>query len=71
MARKPRTTITIDEKISEAKEKVIKCKEKYDKAVSVLDALLSKRDELRRKELLEAINKSDHTYEEILCFIRG
>ena len=26
MARKPRTTINIDEKISEAKEKVIKCK---------------------------------------------
>ncbi len=32
---------------------------------------MERREELWRKELMEAVRKSDHTFEEILCFIRG
>ena len=32
---------------------------------------MERREEIRRRELMEAVRKSDHTYEEILCFIRG
>ena len=46
-------------------------KARYEKAVKALEALMEKREELRRRELMEAVRKSDHTYEEILCFIRG
>lgn len=34
-------------------------------------ALMKRREKIRRRELMEAVKKSDHTYEEILCFIRG
>ena len=69
--RKRRHSISIDDKISEAQEKLVRTKGRYEKAVETLKALMAKREEFRRKELLEAVMKSEHTYEEILCFIRG
>ena len=44
---------------------------RYEKAVKTLEALMEKREEFRRRELMEAVRKSDHPCEEILCFIRG
>ena len=46
-------------------------KARCERAVKALEALMERRDEIRRRELMEAVRKSDHTYEEILCFIRG
>ncbi len=63
--------LTLDSKIMAAQDKVVKAKARYEKAVRTLEALMEKREELRRKELMEAVRKNDHTYEEILCFIRG
>ena len=70
-AKKTRRSVTLDGKITAAQEKVVRAKARYEKAVKALEALMEKREELRRRELMEAVRKSDHTYEEILCFIRG
>ena len=48
-----------------------KAKARYDKAVETLKALLDKRDEMRKVELMNAIADSDRTYEEILRFIKS
>ena len=67
-AKKARRSITLDSKITKAQEKVVRAKARCERAVK---ALMERRDEIRRRELMEAVRKSDHTYEEILCFIRG
>ena len=69
--KKARRSVTLDSKITPAQEKVVRAKARYEKAVKALEALMEKREESRRRELMEAVRKSDHTYEEILCFIRG
>ena len=69
--RKTRRPVTLDNKITAAQEKVVRAKARYEKAVKALEALMERREEQRRRELMEAVRKSDHTYEEILCFIRG
>ena len=70
-SKKARRSITLDSKIVAAQDKVVRAKARYEKAVKTLEALMEKREEIRRWELMEAVRKSDHTYEEILCFIRG
>ena len=50
---------------------MVRAKAKYENAVRALEALVERREEIRRRELMEAVKKSDHTYEEILCFTRG
>ena len=66
-----RTRITIEEKIEKQKAVVSKAKDKYDAALNELEKLMSRRDELRRKELMEAFMKSDRTYDEIMEFLTG
>ena len=70
-SKKARRSITLDSKIVAAQDKVVRAKARYENAVKTLEALMEKREEIRRRELMEAVKKSDHTYEEILCFIRG
>ncbi|MCQ2396534.1 MAG: hypothetical protein MJ106_02420 [Lentisphaeria bacterium] len=73
MARTKRTrrTVSMDDKITAMQAKVVRAKKRYDAAVKALEALMEKREESRRRELMDAVRRSDHTYEEILCFIRG
>ena len=66
MARK---RITIDEKIELQKAAVSKAKDKYDKELEELNKLMQKREELRRKELMDAFIKSSKTYDEIMEFL--
>ena len=70
-AKKARRSATLDSRITAAQEKVVRAKERYENAVKALEALMERREEIRRRELMEAVRKSDHSYEEILCFIRG
>ena len=70
-ARKARRSVKLDSKITAAQEKVVRAKARYEKAVKTLEVLIERREEIGRRELMEAVRKSDHTYEEILCFIRG
>ncbi len=70
MAR-TRRKISIDEKIEHQKAVVFKLKDEYDKAVSELNDLNKRRDELRKKELLNAISSSKRSYEEIMEFLQS
>lgn len=71
MARPRKNNISIDEEIVKQEEQVAKSKEKYDADVKKLKELYAKRDEIKRKELLEAVEKSSKTYEEIMAFLTG
>ena len=63
--------IDIEEKINQQKQVVAKEKERYDAALAELEKLMKKRDEQRNKELLEAISKSEKSYEEIMGLLSG
>ena len=69
--KRTRRSVSIDEKIQSAREVIARTKARYDKEVSFLKFLLDKRNEIRKNELMKAIEKSDRTYEEILRFIRS
>ncbi|MBM7563055.1 hypothetical protein [Fusibacter tunisiensis] len=61
---------TLDQKIEKAQSDVVKTKKRYDLAVSTLKDLMDKRDALKRDELINAIMKSEKSYEQILQFIQ-
>ena len=71
MARPRKNNITIDEEILKQEEQVAKSKAKYDAEVKKLKDLQSRRDEIKKKELLEAIEKSGKDYDEIMKFLQG
>ena len=66
-----RRSISIDEKIEQQKKAVFQLKDRYDAALAELDRLQQKRNELRNKELLKAIESSDRTYDEIIAFLKN
>lgn len=45
-------------------------KAKYDADVKRLKDLYAKRDEMKKKELLEAVEQSSKTYDEIMLFLK-
>lgn len=61
---------TLEQKIEKAQSDVVKTKKRYDLAVSTLKDLMDKRDALKRDELINAIMKSEKSYEQILQFIQ-
>ena len=71
MARPRKNNITIDEEIIKQEEQVSKSKVKHDADVKKLKDLYAKKDEMKKKELLAAVEKSSKTYEEILRFLQG
>ena len=66
-----RRSISIDERIEQQKKVVFQLKDRYDAALAELDRLQQKRNELRNKELLKAIESSDRTYDEIIAFLKN
>ncbi len=65
MAR-PRKVVSIDEKIAKAQEDVAKYKEKYSAAVAEMKDLLAQKEAEKREKLLDAIEASEWSYDEIL-----
>ena len=63
--KRARHTVSTEARINAAQEKVVRQKARYDNAVAKLEELLKQRERLRQKELMAAIDKSDHTFEEI------
>jgi len=61
----------IEEQIIKQEEAVVKEKTKYDTEVAKLKDLYAKKDEIKKKELLKAVENSDKTYEEIIAFLNG
>lgn len=68
---RPRKAISIDDKIDDQKQVVSRAKAKYESALAELNELMKKREEIRNKQLLEAIANSERSFEEILEFING
>lgn len=71
MARPRKNNLSIDEEIIKQEEQVAKSKAKYDADVKKLKDLYAKKDEIKKKELLAAVEKSGRTYEEIMSFLQG
>ena len=69
--KKARRSVTLDSRITAAQGKVVGMKARYVKAVKTQEELTEGREEIHRRELMEVVRKSDHNYEEILCFTRG
>ena len=61
----------INQQIELAQEEVIRAKQKYDAATGRLKNLLDKKKELQSAELMAAVMKSKHSYEEILRYINS
>lgn len=59
----------INSQIEAAQEDVIKTKQKYDAATDHLKELLDKKKKIQAEELMAAIMKSKHSYEDILRYI--
>lgn len=70
MAR-PRKIVAIDDKISKAQEDVAKYKEKYSAAVAELKDLLAQKEAEKREKLLDAIEASDWSYDEIMEVLKN
>ena len=63
-----RRKLSIDDKIEQQKLVVSKTKDRYEAELEQLNQLMKKRDELRNKELLQAIEQSKRSFEEIMDF---
>lgn len=61
--------MSIDEEIIKQEEQVSKSKAKYDADVKKLKDLYAKRDEMKKKVLIEAVEKSSKTYDKIMAFL--
>ncbi|WP_296840215.1 hypothetical protein [Butyrivibrio sp.] len=48
-----------------------KAKLKYEAEKEALADLIRLRNEMRKEELMAAVIKSEHSYEEIMAFIKG
>ena len=70
MAR-PRKVVAIDDKIAKAQEDVAKYKEKYSAAVAELKDLLAQKEAEKREKLLDAIEASDWSYDEIMEVLKN
>lgn len=69
--RKKVSTESLDMKIEQQKEVLEKAKARYETEKEALAELVKLRNEMRKEELMEAVIKSEHSYEEILAFIKG
>ena len=73
MARGKRkmTAKVIEKKIDEQKAVLEKAKIKYEAEKETLAGLIKLRNEMQKEELMEAVLKSEHSYAEIMAFIKG
>ena len=69
--RRKVNTDTLDTKIEQQKAVLEMAKAKYEAEKETLADLIKLRNEMRKEELMEAVIKSDHSYAEIMAFIKG
>ena len=60
----------MDAKIEQQKAALEKAKAKYEAEEDELTHLIKLRNEMRKEELMDAVLKSDHSYAEIMAFIK-
>lgn len=68
MARRP-STKAIDTRLKKAQEKAKKLKKEYDDTLAVMKELLDEKRKIQAEILLQAINKSGKSFEEVLKII--
>jgi hypothetical protein len=66
---RPKKQIAIEELIQKQVETVEKAKEKYDTDSAKLEELYAQRDESQKEHLLNAVEKSSKSYDEIIAFL--
>ena len=64
-----RRKLSIDDKIEQQKLVVSKAQDRYEAELEELNQLMKKRDELRNKEMLQTIEQSKRSFEEIIDFL--
>ncbi len=69
--RRKVNTDTLEAKIEQQKAALEKAKAKYETEKETLAELIKLRNEMRKEELMDAVIKSDHSYAEIMAFIKG
>ena len=69
MAGRPKKNMSIKDEIAKQEEAVAKSKAKYDADVKKLKDLYAKQDEIKKKELFTAFEKSGKAYDEIMRFL--
>ena len=69
--RRKVNTDTLDAKIEQQKAALEKAKAKYEAEKETLADLIKLRNEMRKEELMDAVIKSNHSYAEIMAFIKG
>lgn len=69
MARKPGIK-SLDEKILKIEQKIVKLQTRLEEVTSELDSLLQKKRELQTRTILEAIEKSGKSMDEVLRLIK-
>lgn len=65
------STETLDQKIELQKAVLEKAKAKYEAEKDALAELMKLRNEMQKEEIMEAVIKSEHSYGEIMAFIKG
>lgn len=68
MARRP-STKAIDTRIKRTQEKAKRLKKEYDDTLAVMKGLLDEKRKIQAEILLQAINKSGKSFEEVLKII--
>jgi len=69
--RKKASTESLDEKIELQREVLEKARSKYEDEKEKLAELIKLRNEMRKEEIMDAILKSEHSYAEIMAFVKG
>ena len=69
--RRKVSTASLDTKIEQQKTAMEKARLRYEAEKEALAGLIKLRNELRKDELMDAVIKSERSYEEILAFIKG
>lgn len=69
--RKKVSISSLDAQIEHQKAVTEKAKLKYEAEKEALADLIRLRNEMRKEELMAAVIKSEHSYEEIMAFIKG
>lgn len=67
--RKEYNELSLEERIEKAQKKLLKYAGPYREATEELQALYEERNQNRQERLLEAVKKSQRSYEEIMEFV--
>jgi len=69
--KRTRRTISLDSKIPKAQDVVLRTKARYEKAMAELEKLIAFRKEHQQKAFIEALEKSDRSFEEVMRFLKA